>query len=418
MSADGRGVPHGEALPFKLLATVWLPFACGYFLSYGFRSINAVIAPELVRDLGVNPSQLGLLTSAYFFSFALFQLPLGLLLDRFGPRRVESALLVCAAAGAAVFGWSQSLSGLVLGRALIGLGVSACLMASIKAFVQWFPAARLATVNGWLLAAGGVGAMMASAPVEAALQWTDWRVLFFCIAACTVAVAALVFFLVPERRDAAAQPPLRDLVAGLRTVLADAGFWRLSLLFSMAQGTFLSIQGLWAAPWLGDVGEHSRVEVGRILMWIAAAMTLGYATVGNLSDRLARRGIHATTVMNVGIAVSVLAFALIASGAARGSVAVWLIYGFCGTSTVLVYPVLTRMYPTALTGRVTTMTNMILFVCAFALQWGLGALINLWPVADGRYPLAAYRAAFAVPLVLQCCAFAWLLLGKRKAVPR
>jgi predicted MFS family arabinose efflux permease len=250
--------------------------------------------------------------------------------------------------------------------------------------------------------------------VEAALQWAHWRGVFFFIAACTAGVAALVFFLVPERRDAAAQPRFADLIAGLRTVLADAAFWRLSILFSLVQGTYLSVQGLWAAPWLSDVGEHSRAEVGRILMWIAAAMTLGFAVVGILSDRLARRGVAPTTVMKTGIALAIVAFAVIASGVARGSVLVWLIYGFCGTSTVLVYPVVARMFPAALTGRATTTTNMLLFACAFALQWGLGALINLWPANEGRYPAAAYQSAFAVPLILQCCALAWLLVKDKR----
>src|SRR3990172_11911791 len=93
----------GDALPVKLLATVWLPFACGYFLSYAFRAINAIISQDLVRDLGLAPAQLGLLTAAYFFTFALAQLPLGVLLDRFGPRRVEAVLLLFAAAGTGIF---------------------------------------------------------------------------------------------------------------------------------------------------------------------------------------------------------------------------------------------------------------------------------------------------------------------------
>jgi MFS family permease len=413
MNEHGPGGRREEALPVKLLATVWLPFACGYFLSYVFRTINAIIAPELVRELGVNPAQLGLLTSAYFFSFALFQLPLGLLLDRFGPRRVECVLLLCAAAGAVVFGWSRGLGGLVFGRALIGLGVSACLMGSIKAFVQWFPLARLATLNGWLLAAGGVGAIAASAPAEAALQWIDWRTLFFLIAGCTAAAAALMFALVPDKGDAAVQVPLRELLAGLRVVVGHPAFWRVTLVFALVQGTFLSVQGLWAAPWLSHVGAHSRPEVGRILMWIALAMTVGYATMGNLTDQLARRGIDPMTVLKSGTAISIAVFAAIASGALPGSILVWLLYGFFGTSTVLVYPIISRMFPPALTGRANTAANMILFVCAFALQWGLGTVINLWPAQDGRYPAAAYQAAFAVPLALQCCAFAWMLMKKR-----
>ena len=112
---------------------ILLPFALGYFISYLFRTVNAVIAPNLAADIGVDPSGLGLLTSAYFIAFASAQLPLGVLLDRFGPRRIEALLLLFAAAGALIFARSQSLGGLALGRAFIGFGVSACLMAAFKA---------------------------------------------------------------------------------------------------------------------------------------------------------------------------------------------------------------------------------------------------------------------------------------------
>ena len=165
----------GDALPIKLLAAVWVPFACGYFLSYAFRTINAIISQDLVRDLGLAPGQLGLLTAAYFFTFALAQIPLGVLLDRFGPRRIETVLLLIAAAGAGIFSAAQGIELLVLARALIGVGVSACLMAAIKAFVQWFPLSRLATANGWLLACGGLGALSASKPAEEFFDLKDPR---------------------------------------------------------------------------------------------------------------------------------------------------------------------------------------------------------------------------------------------------
>ena len=125
------------------LLRVFIPFAFGYFLSYVYRTVNAVIAPDLVADAGLAPAALGLLTSAYFLAFAAFQIPLGVLLDRFGSRRVEAVLLVIAAAGAIVFALAEGVTGLIVGRALIGLGVSACLMAAFKAFSTWLPPERL-----------------------------------------------------------------------------------------------------------------------------------------------------------------------------------------------------------------------------------------------------------------------------------
>ena len=118
---------------------VFIPFAFGYFLSYLFRVVNAVIAPDLVADLHIDPSQLGLLTFTYFIAFASSQLPLGIFLDRFGPRIIESFLLAFAGLGAFIFTKSHTLTGVIIGRAFIGFGVSACLMAAFKSYVIWFP---------------------------------------------------------------------------------------------------------------------------------------------------------------------------------------------------------------------------------------------------------------------------------------
>ncbi len=167
-----------------LLPAVIGPFACGYFLSYLTRNVNAVIAPDLVREFHLGASDLGLLTSVYFLSFALFQPLLGMLLDRFGPRRVEGSLLLVAAAGALLFAWSGGTSLLIAGRGLIGLGVSACLMAGFQANALWFSRQRLAALNGWVLAAGGIGAVFSTAPVEWALRWVDWRILFTIVCRC------------------------------------------------------------------------------------------------------------------------------------------------------------------------------------------------------------------------------------------
>jgi sugar phosphate permease len=154
----------------QLTLRVFLPFAAGYFLSYLFRVVNAVIAPDLVKDLGVGPSALGLLTSTYFIAFASFQLPLGVLLDRFGPRRVEGILLLIAALGAFLFSKADSLTGLLVARALIGFGVSACLMAAFKAYTLWFSKEKWPLVNGFQMAAGGLGALAATIPVQVALR--------------------------------------------------------------------------------------------------------------------------------------------------------------------------------------------------------------------------------------------------------
>lgn len=397
-----------EKLAPRLIAMVWLPFACAYFFSLFFRFINAIISPDLARDLGLNPSELGLITSAYLLSFALFQIPLGLLLDRFGPRRVNAALLLVAALGSVLFALSESFAVLVAARALIGLGVSGCLMNAIKAFLQWFPLSRLATLNGWLLAVGGLGAMTASTPIEIALRVTDWRGLFFAAGAGTAAVAALVFYVVPDKQ-VTEHETFGELVSGLKTVLASGLFWRMGLLFAAVQGGIMSVQGLWIVPWLRDVALYARPDIGQVLMWIAVASTAGFFLIGNITDRLSRRGVDPMAVLKYALGASIAMFALLAAGVTAFVLPVLLVYSFCGTATVLVYAILSREFPQQVAGRVNTATNMLVFLASFATQWGMGAVINLWPAAEGRYALAGYQTAFGIFLALQLATFAVLL---------
>jgi MFS family permease len=408
---------HEPALPLRLLARVFVPFACGYYFSYFFRTVNAVIWPDLVRDVGVDANRLGLLTSAYFLAFAAFQLPLGVLLDRFGPRRVNASLLVVAACGALVFGTSGTLGGLIAGRALIGLGVSGCLMASMKAFTLWFPMSRFATLSGWLLAAGGLGALSASAPVEALLRLTNWRGVFDGLAALTFVAAMLIFFVVPERDAGSTRPSVRELVGGFGTIYRDRVFWRVAGVSMTGHAAFLATQGLWVAPWLRDVAGFDRQTVAGVLFVMAILTTIGFASTGTVSDALAKRGVAPLTIFKLGAIGSAILMGTFALGVTGAAVATWGLYAFIAPIATLSYAILTQRYDRALAGRVNTAVNLLVFVSAFAAQWGMGAIVALWMPEAGRYPLAAYSAAFGTVVCLQTLALL-PLLTLREVAPR
>ena len=401
----------------SLAIRIVLPFALGYFLSYLYRSLNAVIAPDLIRDIGLDAGILGLLTSAYFLAFAAFQLPLGILLDRFGPRRCEAALLLFAALGALVFAQATSASGLIAGRALIGLGVSACLMAAFKAIRLWFPEDRLPLVNGIQMASGGLGALTATAPIEFALQLTDWRGVFLILAALTVAVALLVFTLVPERAaPSGTSETLGEAIGGIGTIYTNADFWRLAPLTIMSQASMLAIQGLWSGPWLRDVAGFERDPLATVLLMIAAAMVTGFLGLGALAERLARHGIPTTTVAIVGMSCFMTVQACIIIGWRDVAVPLWVLFGFTATAGILPYAVLPQFFPAQLSGRVITALNMLVFGTAFAFQWGIGAIIDLWPkTAAGGFALTGYRAGFGTVLALQAAALVWFLMAPRFA---
>ena len=242
-----------------IIVRVFVPFALGFFVSYIYRSVNAVIALDLVAGFDLRPADLGLLTGAYFLAFAVAQVPLGVLLDRYGPRRPEAVLLV--AAGAFLFAAAGGVSSLFVARALIGVGVSACLMASIKAFVIWYPPERRALANGCLTAFGGLGALAATAPVEAALGATDWRGVFMGLGAFTLVIAAVVYWVVPKRPGSHAPSTWRAKIAGIGEVFTSRDFWRLVPIATFSQAGVLRHPGPVGRPLAarrGRVGAHRR----------------------------------------------------------------------------------------------------------------------------------------------------------------
>ena len=393
-----------------LFLRVFLPFALGYFISYFFRNVNAIIEADLVGDLGFSAASLGLLTSVYFISFASFQLPLGLLLDRFGPRRTESVLLIFAALGALIFSMAESLSGLILGRLLIGFGVSACLMASFKAYVLWFPPDRLPLMNGLQMVAGGLGAMSATVPLRTALEFTDWRGVFLILSGLTLFSALVLWLVYPEKEGSAGPVPMKKQLEGLKTVLTSRPFLAIAPLVMFSQSAQMAIQGLWAKPWLRDVAGLDEAECANHLMWMMAAMMAGFFLLGLLSERLYHaRKISPVTVGVSAMAVFIVLQLLMALGWTAQPMLLMTAFSFFATAGILPYAGLSQIFPKDLSGRVSTSLNLTVFLGAFAVQWGLGEIISLWPPQGKGYAPESYGAAFGSLAVLQLFGLLWFI---------
>lgn len=399
---------HDDRLAPKLLLAVFLPFATGYFLSFFFRNVNAVIAKDLARDFSLTPSDVGLLTSAYLFAFALAQLPVGVLLDRYGPRRVMASLLCVAGIGALTFGLAQDFLVLTLGRAMIGLGVSAGLMGAIKGFSLWFPPSRLATLNGWYIAVGGVGGMAATAPVEAMLGTLGWRALFYGLAMLSLLAAAFIYAAVPEKALPGKVESWREQLGRQKEIFTRVDFWRIVLPLVVSHSAYQAMQGLWLGPWLTDVAGLDRAAAANMLLATVFAYTLGSIFFGTAGDRLARIGVSRMTVYKVGLTMALVSFAGICLDVQTGRVAIILVYGFSVISASLAYALLAPRFPLAMTGRVVTASNLLMFGASFACQWGIGAVLKQYPVVDGHYSPEGYSVALGVLAVAQVVVIAWL----------
>ena len=212
-----------ETTPQKILF-IFVPFSIGYFLSYLYRSTNAVLAPYLNQDLGINAEELGLITSVYFLTFALFQLPLGILLDKYGARRVQTILFIIASIGAMTFALGNDVLQLTIGRGIIGLGVSGALMGAFKAISVWFPKERLSLLIAIYLGFGAMGAVVASTPLELALNITSWRIIYLFLSVITMLVGFLIFFVVPEKKMPSDENKNDNIIKVLKEIYSSYTF--------------------------------------------------------------------------------------------------------------------------------------------------------------------------------------------------
>jgi len=389
------------------VACCFLPFAAGYFLSYAFRAVNAAIGPDLSAELALDPASYGAITSAYFATFALAQLPLGIALDRWGPRRTEAALLCIAAAGAIVFAQANGARELLVGRALIGIGVSSCLMAAFKANTLFWPIERLPLANGLLMGFGGLGAVSATIPVEWLLGATDWRGVIAIMAVATVCVAACIWFVSPDPPSVAVRTTFAQQVRGIADLLASGPFWRITALTGISHGTYLAYQTLWAGPWLRDVAGLERTGAALGMALVTGAMVFSYPILGAVADRLAARGIPTAGTFAVYSALFILLQIPLSAGWSGMPLFAWAAFGFLGCGTIVGYAVLTQQAPPEMAGRVNAAVNLVVFFTAFAVQWSVGEILNMFQ----SEPATGHTIALSALTGLQVLAWLWFIRG-------
>ncbi len=280
-------------------------FSIGYFVSYVFRGVNLGFAPFVTHELGLSAADLGLLTSLYFLGFAGAQIPAGVMLDHFGARRVTAGMLLFAAAGAAVFGAAHGIGTMMVGRLLIGVGVSVCLGAAFKALAQHFPVGRLPLVNGLVMAVGGLGGVVVGSPLTWLLGWTNWRAICFGLAVLTVVVAASIGFGAPEAKQVRHQGGLVSQFKGTWHILSSRAFWKISSFSVVTQGVFYAMQSLWVGPYLRDVAGFDAPHAARLVSVLGFAMMAGCVGFGAAARVLERRGVSVYAFCGVGMALFV-----------------------------------------------------------------------------------------------------------------
>lgn len=412
------GPPRG---PIRLLSAYGVLLAgtmAGiYLVSQILRNSIGVIAPDLSAEIGLSAAQVGFLSSAFFIAFSLAQVPLGIAIDRYGPKR---CMLVCAAilvAGAAMFAAATTPSGLIAARFMIGLGSCCYLMAPLAFYARHFPPDRFSTLAGLQIGLGTIGTMIATAPLAISAASIGWRATFLVITAAVAVAGLMVALVLPAERGAtpAGRESLRDGVAGLVAAARSPHVMPLFLMHAMSYSSFVLVVGLWGGPYLAHVYGYGLAERGEFLFLAAAAQTVGLFLVGPLEHLLA--SIKRPVMLGAGLTAAMLLLAALAGVMAPWMVVVWLLlFGFVAAYNPTLIAHGKSLFAPEVLGRGMTLLNIGSMAGVFVSQAITGAVIGLFPAGqDGAYPLAAYQTAFALQGL---CGIVALLVYCRLPEPR
>jgi len=376
-----------------------------YVLSQFFRAFLAVLAPVLGAEIGAGPGDLALASGVWFAVFAAMQIPVGIGLDRIGPRQVAGVLFTLGAGGgAALFALAGSPGSLVLAMALIGAGCAPVLMASFYIFARTYPPAVFASLAGALIGIGSAGNIAATAPLALAVEALGWRGAVWALAAASLAIGVGLLALI---RDPDPPPPAGPAAVSLGSVLRQPAFLLLVPLMVIHYAPAAGIRGLWAGPYLGDVFGLDTAGIGRVTLWMAVAMVAGSFAYGPL-DRLV--GTRKGVVLAGNLALAACLIALATWPAAGVATAGLLLagVGFFGASFALVMAHGRAFFPPALLGRGVTFINLLAIGGVGLFQVASGALHGA-VAARGGPPEAPYQAillASGVLVALSCAVYA------------
>ena len=395
---------------------IFLCFAFAYFMSYAFRTINVVIAPDLVRDLQISNADLGLLSSAYFIGFGMTQIPLGLALDRFGPRITEFWVMSLTVIGAIIFALADNFTTLVMARALIGMGVSACLMAAFSGFRAWYAPEQQGQLASAMLVFGTAGALASTWPVHMVTPYIGWRGVFIVLAGLSFLAMLILYFGLPVRKRNGLEKS-KSSEANLswksyKPILTNPFFWRILPLGTFCYGGFIAIQTLWFGPWLIEVMNYPPSQAAQIVFGFNTVLMLAYLFNAWILPKIARKGIDTMRYMTWMVGTSMLMQAGSYFCQTSFVWVWWYLFAITCASFVLAQSIIVLYFPKHYSGRVSTTYNLTLFIGAFIVQWGIGHLLDLG-IALGWNKTSAYDLALAVFLAIQIAGFIWFLLAPK-----
>ena len=400
-------------LPNNKAIIIFLVFAFGYFLSCLLRAVTATLSPVLSSEFNLNAGDLGLLAGGYFLGFATMQIPLGYLLDNYGPKKIVSAFLLIAIIGTLSFAVAQNFSGLLISRVLIGIGVSACLMGPLTGYRIWFKDKYQQRSNSWMLMVASLGFVFSTLPVQILLPFFGWRYIFFTIAGLIVICIFLLFIFLPNWKNQNSTK-ITNKSGNLSEVWSNKFFQSAIPLGLFNYGGIMAIQTLWAGPWMVRVTGYTPLESATGLFWINVTMFIAFLIWGYLLPKISSSVKDAVKLIKLGLPISyIILFILIILGEKAG---VFLITFYILTSIVLslAQPAVAMKFPTNLAGKSLTSFNLLIFVGTFIVQWSIGLLIDI-SRNYGFDEVKSFQISFMVYLLICILSYSYFVFRNRDA---
>jgi len=390
----------------KMNNRIWmlLPPSMLFLLSMFYRYSSAVIASELMHDLSLTAANLGLLSSVFFYAFALIQIPMGAAMDLFGPRRLILFLSSMGIMGAMIFALADSFAVAVIGRILLGFGMASALMGTYKLIAIWFPPYAFATLSGIVGSVGAMGSVGATAPLALAVEWMGWRKAFMTIALIHLIITAWIYFVVRDRPEeeekidtvsSIQKNYLNEALKGTRQVIQLPAFWLIAIAAFVRSGIFHSVSGLWAGPYLEYVYHISLVDRGKMLMAFPIGYIVGGPFLGFLSDRILKN-----RKWVVFMALSFYAFFIFPLAGSLPHfyfiliVVIFFGIGFFSSCMPVIYANIKELLPSSLSGTALTAVNFFTMSGAAFFQHIMGAMIDSLSPLQGQMSTEAFSFAF------------------------
>lgn len=405
----------------RQFARLTLPLAGLNFVNQASRTMIATVGPLLALEFGLSASELGLLAALFFASYGLAQLPIGLAIDLWGSRRVQTVLGAIAGLGFVICALSPGPVWLAVGRAVTGFGVSAGLIAMLKVNTLWYPRDRVAGMTGLGVFVGACGSVAATVPVAWMVPVIGWRGVFVVLALLAVGVAAWIWSSVPDRGPGAPPPPRRSFaqeIAEFGKIFVHPAFLRFAPAVAVLSALNFTYQGLWAGPWLRDVALMDDAARASLLLAYAAGLMVGSAGTGQAASFLQRRGAGPMLVPLVAMGIIAVVQVLLIWLPFRGPIPLgllWFTFALCAAAGPSGYAAIGQRFGPELAGRVATAINASMLGLVFVLQNAIGWILDLWPrVATGGWDPAGYGWALGMTLALQVLTMGWMLLPGRR----